>query len=121
MLPSVLVSAGPEEGSHERYLAGHVTAIVSLRRAPLADAGPLGADMTDDRRSQGESLEEIAGFLSRVEAFETLSGDQLVRLAAAVTHRQVAAGDTMIVEGGPPTGSSACFATAPSTSCAGTA
>ena len=59
--------------------------------------------MTDDRRSQGESLEEIAGFLSHVEAFETLSGDQLVRLAAAVTHRQVVAGETMIVEGGPPT------------------
>ena len=59
--------------------------------------------MTEDRRSQGESLEEIAGFLSHVEAFETLSGDQLARLAAAVTHRQVVAGETMIVEGGPPT------------------
>ncbi len=59
--------------------------------------------MTDDRRGQVESLEEIAGFLSHVEAFETLSRDQLVRLAAAVTHRQVVAGETMIVEGGPPT------------------
>ena len=59
--------------------------------------------MTADRRSQSESPEEIADFLCRVEAFETLSGDQLVRLAAAVTHRELAAGETMIVEGGPPT------------------
>jgi CBS domain-containing protein len=59
--------------------------------------------MTEERRSQGESLEEIAGFLSHVEAFETLSGDQLARLAAVVTHRQLVAGETMIVEGGPPT------------------
>ena len=59
--------------------------------------------MTEDLRSQVESLEEVAGFLSHVEAFETLSGDQLGRLAAAVTLRQVVAGETMIVEGGPPT------------------
>ena len=59
--------------------------------------------MTGDPGGHGESLEEIAGFLSSVEAFETLSGDQLAQLAAAVTHRQVGAGETMIVEGGPPT------------------
>ncbi len=50
-----------------------------------------------------EGLEQIADFLSHVEAFETLSGDQLLRLAAAVTHRHVAAGETMIVEGDRPT------------------
>ena len=86
-----------------RAPSGILRASRSQRRAPLVDAGPLGADMTEDLRSQVESLEEIAGFLSHVEAFETLSGDQLGRLAAAVTHRQVVAGETMIVEGGPPT------------------
>ena len=59
--------------------------------------------MTEDPGSRGESLEEIATFLSSdVEAFRTLGGDQLARLAAAVTHRELAAGETMIVEGGPP-------------------
>ena len=59
--------------------------------------------MTEDPGSRGESLEEIATFLSSdVEAFRTLAGDQLARLAAAVTHRELAAGETMIVEGGPP-------------------
>ncbi len=57
------------------------------------DADTVRAAVTDDRRSQGEHLEEIADFLSHVEAFETLSGDQLARLAAAVTHRQLVAGD----------------------------
>ena len=59
--------------------------------------------MTGQEYDRGESLEEIAGFLSTVEAFETLSGDQLAGVAAAVTHRQVGAGEVMIVEGGPPT------------------
>jgi CBS domain-containing protein len=59
--------------------------------------------MTEDPGSQGESLEEIASFLSsEVEAFRTLGGDQLARLAAAVTHRRVPAGEAMIVEGGLP-------------------
>ncbi len=58
--------------------------------------------MTEDPDSHGESLEEIATFLSGVEAFKTLSPDQLSRVAAAVTHRSVSAGETMIVEGGLP-------------------
>ena len=59
--------------------------------------------MTGDPGSHGESLEEIATFLSSdVEAFRTLGGDQLAHLAAAVTHRELAAGETLIVEGGPP-------------------
>ena len=58
--------------------------------------------MTEDPDSHGESLEEIATFLSGVEAFRTLSPDQLSRVAAAVTHRRVSAGETMIVEGGLP-------------------
>ena len=59
--------------------------------------------MTEDPGSRGESVEEIATFLSSdVEAFRTLGGDQLARLAAAVTHRELAAGETMIIEGGPP-------------------
>ena len=59
--------------------------------------------MSEDPGSRGESVEEIATFLSSdVEAFRTLGGDQLARLAAAVTHRDLAAGETMIVEGGPP-------------------
>jgi len=49
-----------------------------------------------------ESLEDIAAFLAGVEAFKTLSHDQLSRVAAVVTHRRVAAGEAMIVEGGPP-------------------
>ena len=59
--------------------------------------------MSEDPDVRGESVEEIATFLtSDVEAFRTLGGDQLARLAAAVTHRELAAGETMIVEGGPP-------------------
>ena len=58
--------------------------------------------MSEDPDSRSESVEEIATFLSSdVEAFSTLGGDQLARLAAAVTHRELAAGETMIVEGGP--------------------
>ena len=58
--------------------------------------------MTEDPDSHGESLEEIATFLAGVEAFKTLSADQLARVAAAVTHRRVPAGEAMIVEGGLP-------------------
>ena len=58
--------------------------------------------MTEDPDSHGESLEEIAAFLAGVEAFKTLSPDQLSRVAAAVTHRSVPAGEAMIVEGGLP-------------------
>ena len=58
--------------------------------------------MTEDPDSHGESLEEIATFLAGVEAFKTLSPDQLSRVAAAVTHRSVPAGEAMIVEGGLP-------------------
>jgi CBS domain-containing protein len=58
--------------------------------------------MTEDPDSHGESLEEIATFLTGVEAFKTLSPDQLSRVAASVTHRSVSAGEAMIVEGGLP-------------------
>jgi hypothetical protein len=34
----------------------------------------------------GESLEDVATFLSGVEAFKTLSREQLLRVAASVTH-----------------------------------
>ena len=77
--------------------------------------------MSEDPDSRGESVEEIATFLSSdVEAFRTLGGDQLTRLAAAVTHRELAAGETLIVEGGPPARSSGCCATAFSICSAGT-
>ena len=59
--------------------------------------------MTEDADCLGERLEEVATFLSYVEAFATLSPDQLLQVAAAVTYRQVHAGEAMIVEGGPPT------------------
>jgi CBS domain-containing protein len=49
---------------------------------------------------QNESLDEIAAFLSGVEAFRTLGPDQLSRVAAAVTYRGLRAGEAMIVEGG---------------------
>jgi len=61
--------------------------------------------MTEEPDGHGvreESLEEIASFLSGVEAFATLSPEQLTRVAAAVTHRRVRAGEAMIVEGGLP-------------------
>ena len=58
--------------------------------------------MTEDPDSHGESLEDVATFLSGVEAFKTLSRDQLSRVAASVTHRRVRAGEAMIVEGGLP-------------------
>jgi hypothetical protein len=48
---------------------------------------------------QGESLEDIAAFLSGVEAFRTLGRGQLARVAAPVTHRGLRAGEAMIVEG----------------------
>ncbi len=58
--------------------------------------------MTGDPDNQGERLDDIATFLSGVEAFAALNRDQLSRVAASVTHRELAAGETMIVEGGPP-------------------
>ena len=66
--------------------------------------GLSGAAMNEQPDGRAESLEEVATFLgSEVEAFKTLSTDQLARVAAAVTHREVRAGEAMIVEGGPPT------------------
>ena len=58
--------------------------------------------MTGDPGSLSESLADVATFLSGVEAFKTLSRDQLSRVASAVTYRHVRAGEAMIVEGGPP-------------------
>ena len=58
--------------------------------------------MTEHPDSHSESLEDVATFLSGVEAFKTLSRDELSRVAAAVTHRRVRAGEAMIVEGGLP-------------------
>ena len=58
--------------------------------------------MSEDPESHGESLGDVATFLSGVEAFKTLSPDQLSRVAASVTHRRVRAGEAMIVEGGLP-------------------
>ena len=60
--------------------------------------------MTEDPDSHGDSLEDVATFLAAVEAFKTLSRDELSRVAASVTHRRVPAGEAMIVEGGLPTG-----------------
>jgi CBS domain-containing protein len=59
--------------------------------------------MSEDPGGHGESLEEIASFLSSVEALATLDHEQRSRVAAAVTHRRLAAGEVLIVEGGPPT------------------
>ena len=57
-----------------------------------------------DEAGRREGPEEIAAFLSSdVEAFKTLDPDQLSRVAAAVTLRELVAGEVMIVEGGPPT------------------
>ena len=62
--------------------------------------GPL----KEQSGGRAESLEEVAAFLgSEVDAFKTLSADQLARVAAAVTYREMRAGETLIVEGGPPT------------------
>ena len=59
--------------------------------------------MIEDPQSQSESLEDVATFLSsEVEAFKTLSRDQLARVAASVTYRSLRAGEALIVEGGPP-------------------
>ena len=60
--------------------------------------------MTEGPDSHTETLEQIAAFLSGVEAFRTLSREQLARLAAAVTQRRLSAGEALIVEGGRPTG-----------------
>ncbi|MEI6725936.1 MAG: DUF294 nucleotidyltransferase-like domain-containing protein [Actinomycetes bacterium] len=58
--------------------------------------------MTEDSDGRGESLEDVATFLSGVEAFKTLSRDELLRIAASVTYRRVRTGEAMIVEGGLP-------------------
>ena len=49
-----------------------------------------------------ESADDIADFLSGVEAMATLGRDDLLRVAAAVTYRTLTAGEAMIVEGGHP-------------------
>jgi CBS domain-containing protein len=58
--------------------------------------------VTADPDSHAEALEDVATFLAGVEAFKTLSPDQLARVAASVTLRRVPAGEAMIVEGGLP-------------------
>ncbi len=58
--------------------------------------------MTEDPGSQGESLDDVATFLSGVEAFRTLDRDQLSRVAVAMTPRRLRAGEALIVEGGHP-------------------
>ena len=58
--------------------------------------------MTADPDIHSESLEDVATFLSGVEAFKTLSRDELLRIAASVTYRRVRTGEAMIVEGGLP-------------------
>ena len=58
--------------------------------------------MSEGPVDQGENLDDIAIFLSGVEAFRTLGGDQLARLAASVTPRRLRAGEALIVEGGHP-------------------
>ena len=58
--------------------------------------------MSEGTVDQGESLEDVATFLSGVEAFRTLDRDQLSRVAASVTHRGLRAGEALIVEGGHP-------------------
>ncbi|HMK91900.1 MAG TPA: DUF294 nucleotidyltransferase-like domain-containing protein [Thermoleophilia bacterium] len=58
--------------------------------------------MTEDSDNHDESLDDIATFLSGVEAFKTLGRDLLAQVAASVTYRRVPAGEAMIVEGGLP-------------------
>ena len=58
--------------------------------------------MSEGTVDQGESLEDVATFLSGVEAFRTLDRDQLSRVAVSVTHRGLRAGEALIVEGGHP-------------------
>jgi len=58
--------------------------------------------MGEEPDNHSESLEDVAAFLSGVEAFKTLGRDQLSLVAAQITHRRVRAGETMIVEGGVP-------------------
>ena len=45
--------------------------------------------MTEDPTATAKASRSIATFLAGVEAFKTLSPDQLSRVAAAVTHRRV--------------------------------
>ena len=58
--------------------------------------------MNDDLDDRAESLDDIAIFLSTVEAFKTLGRDQLAEVAAAVTHHEIRVGEAVIVEGGRP-------------------
>ncbi len=58
--------------------------------------------MSDRPQGRRETLDDIAGFLAGVEAFRTLDEEQLLEVAAGVTYRDLAAGETLIVEGGSP-------------------
>jgi len=58
--------------------------------------------VSDEPFGQTETLDDIAAFLSDVEALKTLSRDELLRVAAAVTNRDLPAGEALIVEGGHP-------------------
>jgi CBS domain-containing protein len=75
----------------------------------LRDGAPRGtrsrhAAANEPPLGRVEGLEEIAVFLgSEVEAFKTLGPEDLQRVAAATTHRDVRAGETLIVEGARPT------------------
>jgi CBS domain-containing protein len=58
--------------------------------------------MSEGPFDRAESLEDVAAFLSGVEALRTLDHDELLRVAAAVTYRDLKSGEAMIVEGGHP-------------------
>ncbi len=58
--------------------------------------------MSEGPCDRTETLDDIATFLSGVEAFATLGRDDLLRVAAAVTYRDLRAGEALIVEGGHP-------------------
>jgi CBS domain-containing protein len=57
--------------------------------------------MTEKTRG-AEGLEQVAGFLGSIEPFSSLDPDELLRVAASVSRRHVAAGEAVLIEGGPP-------------------
>jgi CBS domain-containing protein len=58
--------------------------------------------MSDEPFDGSESRDDVAAFLSGVEAFKTLSRDEILRVADAVTYRSLAVCEALIIEGGHP-------------------
>ena len=56
----------------------------------------------DERLNESTAEDERVRFLAQVAPFSSLDATELARVAASVTRRRVAAGEAVLIEGGPP-------------------